>query len=78
VPDVGRVIENVARSPTDEANGEYEFTKQSAVYEGFVADTVEDVGVITTVAKVLNNGNRVASTEYAPKSCMNRSVSEQV
>jgi hypothetical protein len=40
-------------SPTDDANGEYEFTKQTALYEGLVAETVEEVGVITTVASVL-------------------------
>jgi hypothetical protein len=41
------------------------------VYDGFVAETVDDVGTITTVAKVLNNGNKVASIEAAAKSCIN-------
>jgi hypothetical protein len=71
VPDVGHVTLNVAMSPTDDACGEYELTKQAAVYDGFVADTVAEVGTITTVATVLNNGNRVASTDAAPKSCIN-------
>jgi hypothetical protein len=71
VPDVGHVTENVAISPTELACGEYEFTKQVAVYDGFVADTVPEVGTITTVARVLNNGKIVASTADAAKSCMN-------
>ena len=71
VPDVGQVTLNVAMSPTELACGVYEFTKQVAVYDGFVADTVELVGTITTVATVFSNGNRVASTEDEPKSCMN-------
>jgi hypothetical protein len=41
------------------------------VYEGLVAVTEPEVGTITTVAKVLSNGYRVASTEDEPKSCMN-------
>jgi hypothetical protein len=41
------------------------------VYEGFVLFTVPEVGTITTVAKVLSNGYKVASTEDEPKSCMN-------
>ena len=53
MPDVGQVTLNVAMSPTELAIGEYEFTKQVAVYDGFVADTVPDVGTITTVAMVL-------------------------
>jgi hypothetical protein len=40
-------------SPTELACGVYEFTKQVAVYDGLVAETVEDVGTITTVAMVL-------------------------
>ena len=71
MPDVGHVTLNVAMSPTDDACGEYELTKQVAVYDGFVAETVDDVGTITTVATVLNNGNKVASTDDAPKSCIN-------
>jgi hypothetical protein len=46
------------------------------VYEGFVAVTVPDVGVITTVAAVLISGYKVASTDAAPKSCMNERVTE--
>ena len=76
MPEVGQVTENVAMSPTELANGEYEFTKQVAVYEGLVEDTVPEVGTTTTVASVLNNGNSVASIEAAPKSCMNESVTE--
>jgi hypothetical protein len=53
VPDVGHVTLNVAMSPTELACGVYEFTKQVAVYDGLVAETVEDVGTITTVAMVL-------------------------
>ena len=53
MPLVGQVTENVAMSPTELASGEYEFTKQVVVYDGFVADTVELVGTITTVAIVL-------------------------
>ena len=78
MPLVGQVTENVAMSPTELACGEYAFTKQVAVYDGFVADTVELVGTITTVAIVFSNGNRVASTEDAPKSCINCSVNEPV
>ena len=44
------------------------------MYDGFVAETVDDVGTTTTVAKVLSNGNRVASTDAAPKSCIKDNV----
>jgi hypothetical protein len=49
-------------------------TKQVAVYDGLVADTEPDVGTTTTVATVFSNGNKVASTDAAPKSCINESV----
>jgi hypothetical protein len=76
VPDTGHVTDRVAMSPTLLANGLYWFTKQVAVYEGFVAVTVPDVGVITTVAAVLISGYKVASTDAAPKSCMKERVTE--
>jgi hypothetical protein len=76
VPEVGQVTERVARSPTDEAKGWYEFTSAIAVYEGLVAATVAEVGVMTTVAAVLKSGNRVASTDEAPKSWLKFRVIE--
>jgi hypothetical protein len=68
VPLVGQVTDRVARSPTVEANGWYCDTRQTAVYEGLVADTAVLVGVITTVAAVFSKGHKVASTDPAPKS----------
>lgn len=56
VPLVGHVTLNVAISPVALENGLYCETRQTAVYAGFVLVTVPLVGVITTVAKVLNNG----------------------
>jgi hypothetical protein len=68
VPLVGQVTLKVARSPTVEANGWYCETKQTAEYEGLVEDTVALVGVMTTVAAVLSNGQSVWSTAALPKS----------
>jgi hypothetical protein len=76
VPDTGHVTDRVAMSPTLLANGEYWLTRHTAVYEGFVAVVVPDVGLITTVAAVLSSGYKVASTDAAPKSCMKESVRE--
>ena len=76
VPLVGQVTDKVARSPTVEAKGWYCDTRQTAVYEGLVLDTVELVGVMTTVAAVLSNGQSVLSTLAAPKSCMKFKVIE--
>jgi hypothetical protein len=76
VPDTGQVTLSVAMSPTLLANGLYWFTRHTAVYEGFVAVVVPDVGLITTVAAVLSSGYKVASTDAAPKSCMKESVSD--
>jgi hypothetical protein len=62
------VTDTVAKSPTDDANGLYELTKQVAVYEGFVALTADEVGEITTVPIVPKSGYKVASTAAAAKS----------
>jgi hypothetical protein len=76
VPDTGHVTDSVAMSPTLLANGLYWLTRHTAVYEGFVAVTVPDVGLMTTVAAELSSGYKVASTDAAPKSCMKESVRE--
>jgi hypothetical protein len=71
VPVVGQVTDTVAKSPTDDANGEYELHKTLAVYEGLVALTADEVGVITTVPIVPKSGNKVTSTAAAAKSWLN-------
>jgi hypothetical protein len=76
VPDTGHVTLSVAISPTLLENGEYCEHKAVKEYEGFVLVTEPDVGVITTVAAVLISGYKVASTDAAPKSCMNERVTE--
>lgn len=62
VPVVGHVTETVAMSPTEELNGVYWVTKQTAVNAGLVADAVPEVGLTTTVALLPRSGQRVAST----------------
>lgn len=42
--------------------------KASNSYEGFVAEAAPEVGVIVIATVCPNSGNRVASTESAPKS----------
>jgi hypothetical protein len=68
VPAEGQLTDSVAKSPTEEATGLYCTTLKVPVKEGLVADTEPLVGATTTVAIEPNRGERIASTEPAPKS----------
>jgi len=46
-------------------------TRQFPAYEGFVSETTALVGTIRKVTVVPSRGNKVASTESAPKSWWN-------
>jgi hypothetical protein len=59
---------SVARSPTLEASGLYSVQRKTPEYEGLVADTALPLGITVTVALLPKSGNKVSSTEPAPKS----------